>query len=68
MPTLTPEQLVHRQELCRKYRIEFLGEIGSSKDTLDGVTDVASIRYDAYATNPAHLRTDPSCHDSRQEC
>lgn len=65
MPTLTPEQLVHRQELCRKFRIEFLGEIDSSnwpkwhKDTLDGIRDVASIRYDAYATNPAHLGTDP---------
>ncbi|UKZ53269.1 hypothetical protein TrVGV298_007061 [Trichoderma virens] len=65
MPTLTSEKLVHLQELCQKYRIEFLGEIDSShwpewhKDTLNGVRDVASIRYNAYATNPAHLGTDP---------
>ncbi|KAL7786380.1 hypothetical protein V8C37DRAFT_405356 [Trichoderma ceciliae] len=65
MPTLTFEQLVHLQELCQKYRIEFLGEIDSSnwpewhEDTLNGVRDVASMRYDAYATNPAHLGTDP---------
>lgn len=65
MPTLTSDQLVHLQELCQKYRIEFLGEIDSSnwpewhEDTLNGVRDVASMRYDAYATNPAHLGTDP---------
>ncbi|KAM0452045.1 hypothetical protein ACHAPV_009669 [Trichoderma viride] len=64
MPTLTHEQLVHLQELCQKYRIEYLGEIDSSnwpkwhEDTLNGVKDVASMRYDAYATNPTHLGTD----------
>ncbi|KAI0449454.1 hypothetical protein F5B21DRAFT_509141 [Xylaria acuta] len=65
MPTLTPIQLVHLQELCHKYRIEFLGEIDSSnwpeghEDALNGVKEVASKRYDAYATNPALLGTDP---------
>ncbi|KAI0594917.1 hypothetical protein F4775DRAFT_571898 [Biscogniauxia sp. FL1348] len=65
MPTLTPVQLAHLQELCHKYRIEFLGEIDSSnwpeghEDTLNGVKEVASKRYDAYATNPALLGTDP---------
>lgn len=64
MPTLTHEQLVHLQELCQKYRIEYLGEIDSSnwpkwhEDTLNGVKDVANMRYDAYATNPTHLGTD----------
>jgi len=65
MPTLTPAQLVHLQELCRKYRIEFSGEIDSSdwpechKDTLNGIREVVSKRYDAYATNQALLGTDP---------
>ncbi|KAL7917303.1 hypothetical protein ACQKWADRAFT_317430 [Trichoderma austrokoningii] len=65
MPTLTPERLIHLQELCQKYRIEFLGEIDSlnwpewHEDTLNGVKEVAGMRYDAYATNPAHLGTDP---------
>ncbi|KAI1493431.1 hypothetical protein F5X96DRAFT_621846 [Biscogniauxia mediterranea] len=65
MPTLTPIQLVRLQELCHKYRIEFLGEIDSSnwpeghEDVLNGVKEVASKRYDAYATNRALLGTDP---------
>ena len=65
MPTLKPKQLVHLQDLCQKYRIEFLGEIDSSnwpeccEDTLGGAKEVASKRYDAYATNPALLGTDP---------
>jgi hypothetical protein len=64
MSTLTPIQLVHLQKLCEKYRIEFLGEIDSSdwpechEDTLNGVKEVASKRYDAYATNPAVMGTD----------
>ena len=65
MPTLTAAQLVHRQKLCQKYRIEFLGDIDSSnwpechQDTLNDVREVASKRYHAYATNPALLGTDP---------
>jgi len=65
MPTLTPEQLVHLEELSQKYRIEFLGEIDSlnwpecHEDTLNGIKQVVSKRYDGYATNPALLGTDP---------
>ncbi|KAK0743081.1 hypothetical protein B0T18DRAFT_330457 [Schizothecium vesticola] len=65
MPTLTAAQLVHRQKLCQKYRIEFLGEIDPSnwpdchRDTLNDATEAASKRYHAYATNPALLGTDP---------
>ena len=58
MPTLTPDEVRLREDLCRKYRIVFAGETRPSewpdrhKRTLQQVCELGNRKYDTYTDSP----------------
>ncbi|KAK4032495.1 hypothetical protein C8A01DRAFT_50726 [Parachaetomium inaequale] len=58
MPTLTPEEVRLREDLCKKYRIVLAGETSPSewpdqhKRTLRQVRELGNRKYDTYANSP----------------